>query len=1165
MTRQVVMWAAIRGRAESDGANEDGDAGTEAADVNGASQATSSSPTGEEVKLASKIQGRELGFDSPISPPPQSNDSNAGQQPDMDLEQSARTAQAVDADTDDAISAFDRMEEQMSLMRKLKSAYSDAMKEAKELSHKLAQAQADNAKFRQETERLKQVNIDYYNQAREEVAAATAENQRVLSEVQDQLSLSSQANATLESQLVAAREAAAADVSSRDDTIAQQDAEIHRLTERVSDLERELAAALVAADQRVAIKDDQIAAMQAAATDTDAQLQGMHAAVAEKNSQIAAAHAAASAKDDQIAALQAAAADSAARIVESGLPGNDSRATPPSPGNSSRVSSTENLGIFIGAVKVAASTDLLDPPPIAMAPQTNPSLHTLDPAAAAQPAGARAGIGVMLQLVTVPESHPGRQEIIVKRLLPGGAAEKTNALLVNDVITSVNGVVSEGWSLERVVDALSGPEGSSVLVGVRRTQGSETTRVQIEIIRSLRDAQAAVGAAAPISDSEDEFDDEKLMLASAMSDLRKAVSADIFSEPDPDGTPEMRNTPGRGAEEAHEDVEEEEEEEEEDSMDGDGVYRARSVVSEVSLDPSLWAGRDSEASNTDDDADFDDGLGDFDDQTSGGWKAALQKYTTQMDAADAAPEQTQTPSLYASTLGAVTGAVRGMVGTVPLTTNEKGAVAAAVAAAAATPGPAAAQQSKQVAEKRGIGIDVVLDDGNYPAVTSIAEGGPAHRSGLIRVGDLISRVGGRSTIGMTREEISRLILGEHGTLVDLQIHRPIKADKGQKLFAVNNAAVPRGAAVCSPQSVTSDRSTSSMPSASAISSPSMSHLDAGSVGGSAQSARSEQSDSGGLGISFSRNRRGIFIIKSLLPGGPAFNTGMLQVRDALVAVNSVMVKDVSGDTLADLLLGPVNTTVKLRVLRKTHDPKLAGVQDAVEGEDVGARTTVDVVVTRQRLAPLSPTRSSQSGVGDDMSPQSIPQSPESPFVFVSDPHVWETVQRMFGVRFEKDAPSGLYRVMCKLLVASDGDDFSSLKGGSAIENVSLGDVLLSVNSSPLASLDQKDGGAAAAMFRAVLERGDRMVAIDLSARSSDLGGGSAGGGGRLRSTAERPFGNAPSSSSAVAPPLSRGGGGARRYSVLLSKVDMRSQERKRAAARAVDCRTELSGRVEYLC
>ena len=139
----------------------------------------------------------------------------------------------------------------MSLMRKLKSAYSDAMKEAKELSHKLAQAQADNAKFRQETERLKQVNIDYYNQAREEVAAASTENQRVLSEVQDQLSLSSQANATLESQLVAAREAAAADVSSRDDTIAQQDAEIHRLTERVSDLERALAAALVAADQRV--------------------------------------------------------------------------------------------------------------------------------------------------------------------------------------------------------------------------------------------------------------------------------------------------------------------------------------------------------------------------------------------------------------------------------------------------------------------------------------------------------------------------------------------------------------------------------------------------------------------------------------------------------------------------------------------------------------------------------------------------------------------------------------------------------------------------------------------------------------------------------------------------------------------------------------------------
>jgi C-terminal processing protease CtpA/Prc len=59
--------------------------------------------------------------------------------------------------------------------------------------------------------------------------------------------------------------------------------------------------------------------------------------------------------------------------------------------------------------------------------------------------------------------------------------------------------------------------------------------------------------------------------------------------------------------------------------------------------------------------------------------------------------------------------------------------------------------------------------------------------------------------------------------------------------------------------------------------------DGGGAGGT--EGPSKWPSSGGLGISFSRNRRGIFMISKIVAGGAAFKSNKLLVRDALVAVN----------------------------------------------------------------------------------------------------------------------------------------------------------------------------------------------------------------------------------------------------------------------------------------
>jgi len=80
------------------------------------------------------------------------------------------------------------------------------------------------------------------------------------------------------------------------------------------------------------------------------------------------------------------------------------------------------------------------------------------------------------------------------------------------------------------------------------------------------------------------------------------------------------------------------------------------------------------------------------------------------------------------------------------------------------------------AEFGGIGVYLVELEGNKLAIVSPIKGTPAARAGL-KNGDIITKINGENTIGMSQDDAVRLMRGEPGTQLELEVFRP---DDGQE-------------------------------------------------------------------------------------------------------------------------------------------------------------------------------------------------------------------------------------------------------------------------------------------------------------------------------------------------------------------------------------------------
>jgi hypothetical protein len=81
-----------------------------------------------------------------------------------------------------------------------------------------------------------------------------------------------------------------------------------------------------------------------------------------------------------------------------------------------------------------------------------------------------AGIGLLLERVD------GEDDVHVKELTPGGAAEKDGRIVKMDVILSVDGVDVTGMHLEKVFKLILGEEGTKVTLQVQRTYAKSRSK-----------------------------------------------------------------------------------------------------------------------------------------------------------------------------------------------------------------------------------------------------------------------------------------------------------------------------------------------------------------------------------------------------------------------------------------------------------------------------------------------------------------------------------------------------------------------------------------------------------------------------------------------------------------------------------------------------------------
>jgi hypothetical protein len=115
----------------------------------------------------------------------------------------------------------------------------------------------------------------------------------------------------------------------------------------------------------------------------------------------------------------------------------------------------------------------------------------------------------------------------------------------------------------------------------------------------------------------------------------------------------------------------------------------------------------------------------------------------------------------------------------------------------------------------------------------------------------------------------------------------------------------------------------------------------------------------GIGIKIAKNQYGQQSVTSVLPGGPADETGQLFPGDIILAINGIDVKpDSTVDHLSSLIIGPPGGIVDMRLQDKGHKEELHRTVCSQDDGGYGNQTEGSLLITdgrgRASLTPEDP-------------------------------------------------------------------------------------------------------------------------------------------------------------------------------------------------------------------
>lgn len=270
----------------------------------------------------------------------------------------------------------------------------------------------------------------------------------------------------------------------------------------------------------------------------------------------------------------------------------------------------------------------------------------------------------------------------------------------------------------------------------------------------------------------------------------------------------------------------------------------------------------------------------------------------------------------------------------------------------------------------GVGLFLKPNERQELEIVRLAKGGSAERSGQILPGDIVFEVDGEDVYKKDFNVFAKLIQGPIGTFVEVKVFKQGDYSRISQVVLERtlNPEDSRPPQAGSPQQASL---------ASRGPDPPRSSVPARQPGLS-----SSLTGAGDIGIQFKTDETGCFQITGLKPGGPAAQSGLVDVGDILYEIEGVKVlygigpngRPLSNIEITEMLRGPDSSVMNLR-LQKGRMGRLATVN--LTRSSAPSASRIPATMLAQPTAPqqLSPSMPRAAAPPRSPSQQMSPQQP----------------------------------------------------------------------------------------------------------------------------------------------------------------------------------------------